>query len=67
MATQKDRRVSIGVMDTGLGGLLVVEELARLIEEKGLSYRYRIEYVADNKNFPYGNKPSNYTLGLHNV
>ena len=41
---------SIGVFDSGLGGLTVVRELARVMPDE------RIVYFGDTSRVPYGNK-----------
>lgn len=47
----------IGVFDSGLGGLTVAAEIARLLPEEELVY------VGDTARFPYGTKPANEVAG----
>lgn len=47
------RRSSIGIFDSGIGGLAVVNTISRVLEHESLVY------VADSKNFPYGTKTKN--------
>jgi glutamate racemase len=61
--TNKDR-VRIGIFDTGLGGLAVVDELKKLIEKAHLSNAIEIVFLADRANFPYGPRCSNDILRL---
>ena len=44
----------IGIFDSGLGGLSVVEPIRRLLPDESLIY------VADSAHCPYGNKPGDY-------
>jgi len=48
-----DSRSSIGIFDSGIGGLAVVNTISRVLEHESLVY------VADSKNFPYGTKTKN--------
>ncbi len=48
-----DSRSSIGIFDSGIGGLAVVNTISRALEHESLVY------VADSKNFPYGTKAKN--------
>lgn len=45
-----ENRKSIGVLDSGVGGLTVVKELQHLLPDED------IVYYGDNKNCPYGNR-----------
>ncbi|MCD6106883.1 MAG: glutamate racemase [Caldisericaceae bacterium] len=48
-----DSRSSIGIFDSGIGGLAVVNTISRVLEQENLMY------IADSKNFPYGTKTKN--------
>lgn len=48
-----DNKSSIGVFDSGIGGLAVVNTISRMLKHESLVY------VADSKNFPYGTKTKN--------
>ena len=50
------RRMRIGVFDSGLGGLTVVQALSKVIKGAELFY------IADTKNAPYGEKTTEETL-----
>jgi glutamate racemase len=54
----KPEERSIGVIDSGLGGLTVVRELERLLPGES------IVYFGDNANCPYGNRPREEIFGL---
>jgi len=55
---ESQRKKSIGVMDSGLGGLTVVRELERILPNEN------IVYFGDNINCPYGNRPKEEILAL---
>jgi glutamate racemase len=55
---EKPEEKSIGVIDSGLGGLTVVRELERLLPGEN------IIYFGDNATCPYGNRPREEILGL---
>ena len=48
----------IGIFDSGIGGLSILEEINRILPNEN------IIYLADNKNCPYGNKDSSDILKL---
>ena len=44
------RKQSIGIFDSGIGGLTVFKEIRKKLPNEN------IIYLGDTKNFPYGNK-----------
>lgn len=54
---------NIGILDSGIGGLSVLSELDKTLNE------YRLIYLGDNKNAPYGNKSVRqlYSLTIPNL
>jgi len=48
----------IGIFDSGIGGLSILEEINRVLPNEN------IIYLADNKNCPYGNKDKSDILKL---
>jgi glutamate racemase len=51
-----DTRASIGIFDSGIGGLTVWNQLVSELPNESMLY------VADSEHAPYGNKPSHYIL-----
>lgn len=51
-----DTRASIGIFDSGIGGLTVWNQLVSELPHESM------QYVADSEHAPYGNKPSDYII-----